>query len=185
MTTEKQREYAATYRRAHPDRVKASNEAYRKASADKRSATHRAWAKANPEKVNALMAAWRKANPTKDRAIGATYRKKNAQQIRARKAAYKKANPDICVAASMRRRTKKLAAPGNGVTAAQWRNCLAESLGLCAYCNERKRLTMDHIEPLTLGGAHDVENIAAACSTCNPSKGDRPLLVWLAQRRVA
>ena len=36
--------------------------------------------------------------------------------------------------------------------------------------------------PVSRGGAHDVDNIAGACDYCNKSKNDSPLLVWLARR---
>lgn len=77
---------------------------------------------------------------------------------------------------------RKSLAPGRGVTPAEWQQVLAESLGICAYCNECKPLTMDHIEPLVRGGAHDIDNICAACLSCNSSKNDTPLLLWLAMR---
>lgn len=38
------------------------------------------------------------------------------------------------------------------------------------------------IQPLSSGGAHDVDNLTACCKTCNRSKRDLPLLVWMAQR---
>ena len=58
----------------------------------------------------------------------------------------------------------------------------AAALGLCTYCGEHGRLTLDHIEPLFLGGAHDFDNVTLACAACNCSKGDTVLLVWLAKR---
>ena len=39
--------------------------------------------------------------------------------------------------------------------------------------------------PLSLGGAHDIDNIAAACVSCNSSKCDTPLEVWLATRTIS
>ena len=47
----------------------------------------------------------------------------------------------------------------------------------CAYCNrEVKRLEMDHVIPLSKGGAHTKENIVPACRTCNAKKGNREQL---------
>jgi 5-methylcytosine-specific restriction endonuclease McrA len=61
---------------------------------------------------------------------------------------------------------------------------LEQSYGLCVYCNERRTVTVDHIEPLRRGGQHDIDNIAPACKSCNSSKHDTPLLVWLAKRAL-
>lgn len=77
-------------------------------------------------------------------------------------------------------------APGRGVSVEQWRDIRAASLGVCPYCTQRvSRLSMDHVVPLAGGGAHDIENVVAACGPCNKSKRDVPLLVWLAQRVAA
>lgn len=93
--------------------------------------------------------------------------------------------PEARLAQVQRRIARKHAAPGRGVAPAEWRQVKADSLGLCAYCSRPARLTMDHIEPLAGGGAHDPDNIAAACKSCNSSKNDSQLIVWLARRCVA
>lgn len=103
----------------------------------------------------------------KNRVYGAAYAKKHAQRFAVYAAA---------------RRAKVRRAPGRGLTPSVWRYILNAALGICAYCNERKPLTIEHIEPLMLGGAHDPENIAAACKRCNYGKNDTPLLIWLASR---
>lgn len=49
----------------------------------------------------------------------------------------------------------------------------------CTYCGARAPqaiLVIDHIEPLALGGDDDLGNYAAACQTCNASKGAQPVL---------
>ncbi|MDT4895671.1 MAG: hypothetical protein QOH25_748 [Acidobacteriota bacterium] len=46
----------------------------------------------------------------------------------------------------------------------------------CQYCGVRGTqfdLTLDHILPRSRGGRCDVENLCAACKTCNQRKGDR------------
>jgi HNH endonuclease len=52
----------------------------------------------------------------------------------------------------------------------------------CAYCGSRTEVTIDHIDPLSAGGKHVPENIAAACRSCNASKKERPLLLFLLAR---
>lgn len=51
----------------------------------------------------------------------------------------------------------------------------------CAYCGG-PGTDWDHIEPLARGGAHSAENITRACSGCNATKRDKPLLLFLATR---
>jgi len=44
----------------------------------------------------------------------------------------------------------------------------------CQYCGKQtKDLTLDHVLPRHRGGAHDWENIVAACKTCNHCKAGR------------
>ena len=175
---------AASYA-ANPVMVRARQAAWHAANSDKVQARHTAYRAANSEKVRSRDAAYYAANTERVNARNTAYYAANATRGRACAAAWHKANPVACFAARARRRALKLAAPGRGVTAAQWQDVLDAARGLCAYCNERKPLTMDHIEPLSLGGAHDIDNIAAACQSCNSSKNDAPLVVWLARRALA
>ena len=143
------------------------------------------WRKANPLRGRAYIAAWQAANSERVRANKAAWAKANPEKVRGAGAAWVKANPSACVATNARRNAIKRNALGRGVSAAEWKNCIAESLGICAYCNERRHLTMDHIEPLARGGEQDIDNIAAACKSCNSSKGTKSLVVWLASRAQA
>lgn len=55
---------------------------------------------------------------------------------------------------------------------------------LCSYCGE-SATELDHVVPLADGGQHVFGNLVPACRSCNASKGDTKLIVWLAQRVVA
>lgn len=47
--------------------------------------------------------------------------------------------------------------------------------GLCAYCGRRrsrKRMTIDHIIPLSKGGTDDMDNLQCTCKMCNYLKED-------------
>lgn len=45
----------------------------------------------------------------------------------------------------------------------------------CAYCDQRRATTVDHIQPRSKGGSHTWENVVACCSPCNKRKRDRLL----------
>ncbi|MEK9893731.1 MAG: HNH endonuclease [Pelagibacteraceae bacterium] len=45
----------------------------------------------------------------------------------------------------------------------------------CQYCGATKDLTIDHIQPRSLGGQDTWENLVTACSTCNSKKGGKLL----------
>ena len=55
--------------------------------------------------------------------------------------------------------------------------------GRCAYCESTEKVGLDHVVPLCLGGTNSIDNLVPCCHTCNASKGKKPLLVWMAQRR--
>lgn len=46
----------------------------------------------------------------------------------------------------------------------------------CQYCGDilsERKLTIDHILPLSKGGGHEWHNVVAACARCNNKKADR------------
>lgn len=50
----------------------------------------------------------------------------------------------------------------------------------CYYCN-RGAESMDHLVPLSKGGANCVENLVPSCKSCNSKKGSKNPGIWLAQ----
>lgn len=51
----------------------------------------------------------------------------------------------------------------------------------CVYCGVPSG-SVDHIDPVMLGGTSDWTNLAPACSSCNSRKGGKPLLAFLLYR---
>jgi 5-methylcytosine-specific restriction endonuclease McrA len=50
--------------------------------------------------------------------------------------------------------------------------------GHCAYC-EAEATTWDHVIPIVNGGATVPGNVVPACLSCNSSKKDSEVFVWL------
>lgn len=69
---------------------------------------------------------------------------------------------------------------GTGLTSAEWTQIQARFGGLCAYCKNAPGLTMDHVIPLSKGGAHAASNVVPACKTCNSKKHARTPEEWAA-----
>lgn len=42
----------------------------------------------------------------------------------------------------------------------------------CARCGRCGNLTLDHVVPLSKGGAHRLSNLQLLCRECNTAKGD-------------
>jgi len=49
----------------------------------------------------------------------------------------------------------------------------------CAYCGLKKKLTIEHITPVSKKGEHSEENITMVCKSCNSSKGNKRIIDWL------
>lgn len=43
----------------------------------------------------------------------------------------------------------------------------------CAYCEEGKAETIDHVDPKSKGGKHEWMNVVSSCAPCNHRKRDR------------
>jgi 5-methylcytosine-specific restriction endonuclease McrA len=199
---ERKRAYRKAYYLAHREECQAQAKAWRAANLDrarelgrkaywrdpaKSQAAGRVWRKNNPERVREQREKWTAANPEK---LAAHYRKKGKRRrerlpehLREMMRQWRTKNPEARAAQFQRRRALELNAPGAGVSTEQWVTVKADYSGLCAYCGTMPdKLQMDHIEPLSKGGAHDTENVAPACRSCNASKNNRTLLIWLALR---
>ncbi len=148
------------YWKKHRDTILAAQREQRKDSAkrEKRYAATRKWAKLHAEQVAALHRSWREQHREQVKALG---------KIKEQK-----------------RRAARRGAPGAGIRHVDW-NAIKEAYGhRCAYCAATDtKLTMDHVDPLSRGGAHDVTNVVPACSHCNTRKGSRSLLLWLGRSR--
>ncbi len=49
---------------------------------------------------------------------------------------------------------------------------------VCVYCGSDKKLELDHIVPLKLGGNSLFNNFVVACKKCNTSKNARDVFYW-------
>jgi 5-methylcytosine-specific restriction endonuclease McrA len=48
----------------------------------------------------------------------------------------------------------------------------------CAYCGDGGDMQIEHVEPISTGGAHDIGNIVPACFRCNTSKRNHEMEEW-------
>lgn len=67
-------------------------------------------------------------------------------------------------------REKYAVSTWHGLSKAQRRQIYIDNAAKCYHCGKvltRKEFTIEHLLPITLGGANDEENLAIACGTCN------------------
>jgi 5-methylcytosine-specific restriction endonuclease McrA len=128
------------------------------------------WHEANKERARARNIKWHLDNPDAKRARDAKWRAKNKDVFRASIKRHYLANPEMYASYRANRRARLKAAPGNGITADDIKRLTKLQGGKCAYCKKQKPLTLDHIEPLARGGAHEAKNAQMVCKSCNSSK---------------
>lgn len=92
----------------------------------------------------------------------------------ARNRRWNKENPDKAYQKKLRRKMR-IAKVQSDLTLDQWNAIVRMFGGRCAYCGAMgKKLTRDHITPISKGGADTVSNIVPACMPCNSSKHTGP-----------
>jgi 5-methylcytosine-specific restriction endonuclease McrA len=67
-------------------------------------------------------------------------------------------------------RNNKKRTNGGTLTVEDWAFLVDLAEGKCLKCGQEKKLTIDHIIPVTAGGATNVWNVQPLCDTCNKSK---------------
>lgn len=161
---------------------------YRK-NPEKRIQDAYAWKKKNPDKYRVICRIatkkWKKANPKKAK----EWRILNKERVRIRARLLYQKNPE-----KYRAYSRKYSKTPNGVlanaknhalrrarerkmestlTLDEWVSIKRLQQWKCAYCKKRKKLTLEHILPVTRGGNHVKENVRALCATCNGSKNNK------------
>ena len=117
---------------------------------------------------------WRKEHPEEHRAQQAKYRKSHPDRDRAKSLKWAKENPDKKKSKDNRHRTAKTKA-GGSFTIEEWKYLCRECAYRCLCCGKRKKLTADHVIPVSKGGTSNIDNIQPLCGPCNSSKRDGTL----------
>lgn len=82
-----------------------------------------------------------------------------------------------------RRKTERDNQDSVRITPRDWSRLVNRFDGRCAYCSTRtRRLTIDHIIPVSRGGRHSIGNALPACLSCNSSKGALLLIQFKVRR---
>lgn len=130
---------------------------------------------------------WRKENPERFKAIRKrdydTHRERhlrNAKKYRqdpqaiARRQTilrrFQKQYPDR-YAEYERIRSHRKRAAGAAYTKAEWDALCAKYNHRCLCCGATRKLTVDHVVPISKGGSNTIDNIQPLCISCNSSKG--------------
>lgn len=100
------------------------------------------------------------------------------------------ATPDMILVAVRAYETDKrgflaiVCPPGKRLPSGAWKKTRQRILhrdgSVCSYCGDTAT-EVDHVVPISLGGANQDANLVACCSHCNRSKGAKPVDEWRAR----
>jgi hypothetical protein len=151
---------------------------------EKKDKQNNEWRRNHRDKTREYVRKSHAKHKEKTRVYNKEYREKNGEYCRELSRVWSLNNKEKNNARQRKKEAKKVSAPGRGTTAEQSFSIKQESGFRCVYCGKKfNNLQIDHVEPLSLGGANDVDNAVPACASCNFSKHNKPLLMWLYQRR--
>ena len=100
----------------------------------------------------------------------ATYQKEHPEKHAEYTAKYQKSHKEEYSAYYNVRKTRKTQA-GGSFTAKAWLDLCKCYGNKCLRCNRRRKLTADHVIPVSKGGTSNIDNIQPLCGPCNSSKG--------------
>lgn len=116
----------------------------------------------------------------KNRAARAEWAKANREKRRATYSAWAKQNPELVKSRTHQRRSK-LREQAFKITRKELQKLYAQP---CFACGSRERIEIDHIIPLSKNGRHSIGNLQALCRSCNASKGNKFLIVFMKQNNL-
>jgi 5-methylcytosine-specific restriction endonuclease McrA len=104
----------------------------------------------------------------------ARYYHNHSEAVRAKVAKWRQENPDKVRALWNRRRARKKSAAGT-CTAEEWNTLLERLGGKCLCCGTAEKITVDHVKPLSKGGANSIDNLQPLCVSCNSRKNAKTI----------
>ena len=130
----------------------------------------RAYYKIHREELHAKARKKYAENPEPAKQCAKEWARKNKQRKADTDKAWVKANHDKVRAAQHKHRTA-LRGNGGAYTSAQWLDLCKCYGNKCLRCKKHRKLTADHVIPVSKGGTSNIDNIQPLCGPCNSSKG--------------
>lgn len=155
------REGSNTWRSANQERVKENA---------------RTWANSNRDRKRTTDKRWIAENLERRREANRTWARENAEHLRENTRQWTLRNPDLAHQKAARRRARVANVPHQPYDRAE---LFARWNHKCCYCDS-PATDVEHILPISKGGADALHNLTIACQPCNSSKGAKTLAEWAA-----
>lgn len=165
--------YVKEWNAANPEKVKSARFAYAEKHREEIREKSSKWYKENPEKAKKYRSDWKQANPDKVLASNKKSYAENKESAIARAREWNKKHPEV---GRLRVINRRAAQRENGGVLSKGLSSKLIFLqrGKCACCGvdlKKSKYHMDHITPVSKGGANSDFNIQLLCPSCNHAKG--------------
>lgn len=172
---------AKRQRAVNPEKLRQATAEWKVKNPDKVRSMVKRWKVENAEHVREYNAEWQRANPERVRELGRANYARHREEGKERTRRWRRENPERARTLRSAYRARQLRAPGTH-THSEWLARCAQFCHRCFYCESACMLTPDHVVALVVGGTNFIDNVVPACLSCNASKQDTDVRVWLARR---
>lgn len=193
---------AANWAQENQAQYRARLKKWREDNSEKSKALQKTWREENAQAIKEQKAKHRKEHPeiysrrhknryadpiyaaeTKKRAK--EWRENNPEHSKELGKKWRKANPEKTKLMRLRRIMNKRARRylGERISLADIRD--VRSAKTCAFCKHpHKHMEIDHVQPLSKGGANQRHNLQLLCRPCNRSKSCKDPITWATERQA-
>ena len=159
---------------ANPEESKARSRQWGADNKERRAAYDKLKYAASREAVLERAKAWHGANPDRVAQHKRDWQERNREYAAQLKKDWREKNPELYAnikrANEAKRRARKASALVIEFSDAQLQARLAYYGHRCWICRTEKYEELDHVKPLSKGGAHMLSNLRPACRSCNRAK---------------
>lgn len=132
---------------------------------------NRLWRIEHKDIQEACRASWKERHPT----YNIDYYIANKEAVTERNKQWRKSRPDKVTEYNHKRRSR-INENGGVITEKEWLDILEKFEYKCVCCGvDNQKLTLDHIVPISRGGANVADNVQPLCGTCNRKKGTKTI----------
>ena len=154
--------YWKAYWKVHPPRVRGE----RKKIGDRR------YYRKNRRRIIKQAQQYYAKNRVSKLRYASAYQKAHLKEHNAASAKHSRNNPELYRAYGHKRRANKTKA-GGSYTVSEWESLCKKYNYRCLNCGKKRKLTADHVIPISKGGTSNIDNIQPLCGPCNSSKGTK------------
>ena len=130
---------------------------------------YRDWAKKHPDRIKQISQKSKRKHRQQNKEYNAKWYTNNKEKSRMRLLGWRRRNKAKAVQQVLKRYYKSKNSGGTH-TLEEWEELKEKFNYRCAKCGETRKLTRDHIIPLSKDGRSDIQNIQPLCRPCNSRK---------------